>query len=85
LARLELRNLSGMGHEAAIRHNERIGDLRIEMVKAALREVMSDHVIDAWMRSPNREFGGRSPEDVARADPARLMEMVRRLGSGEPG
>lgn len=84
LARLESRDLTGMGYEAARRHAARIGDLRVEMARAALQEVLRPDAVDLWMGAPNPMFGGDTPEDAARTDPDRVMEAVHRLRSGEP-
>lgn len=84
LARLEARDMSRMGHEARRRHAARAGDLRVEMARASLRGVLRPEAVDPWMAAPNPMFEGRTPEDTARTDPDRVMEAIRRLGSGEP-
>jgi len=85
LARLETRDLSGMGHEAAIRHRDRLGDLRVEMAKAAISELVEADAADAWMDTPNKVFNGRTPAETARTDPDLVRQAVYMLRSGESG
>jgi len=85
LARLESRNLSGMGHEAAIQHHNRVGDLRIDMARAAIGEIMESAGADTWMDAPNKAFGGRTPTEAARIDVNLVRQVIDMLASGEPG
>lgn len=85
LARLEARDPGGMGREAAARHRGRVGDLRVEAVRAAIGELVELAAADAWMDAPNGAFGGRTPAEAARADPDAVRQAIRALASGEPG
>lgn len=84
LARLESRNLSGMGHEATLLHHRRLGDMRVEVIRAAIREVVEPDAADAWMDSPNKMFGGSTPAAAARTDPDIVRSAIHALASGEP-
>lgn len=84
LARLESRDLSGMGYEAAALHRGRIGDLRVGTARAAIGELVEPDAADAWMDAPNASFGGRTPAETAREDLDLLMSAIRALRSGEP-
>lgn len=50
-------------------------------LRVALEGAIKPEYITVWLETPNEAFGGLTPLEAFRLDPA---EMLYRLGSGEP-
>ena len=59
--------------------------VELQRLIEALRDVISDHVLADWLKTPNAAFGGLKPVEVIdRGEVDRLWEMIYRLRVGDP-
>lgn len=55
-------------------------------IRIALGTVMARSHIDAWLGTPNAQFGGRKPVDlIAAGETGPIWDMIHELYSGQPG
>jgi len=81
LYKLGSKNLSDMGYEAGILHRARLADLRVEMIRAAIGELVKPAAADEWMDIPNEVLNGRTPTEAAKTQPDLVRDVIRRLGA----
>lgn len=59
-------------------------DVGLDEIRAQLAEVVRPECVDEWLDTPNKEFGGRKPIDVAKTTPRDLLHAIYWLRAGGP-